>query len=848
MSTLPPNFDTWIECKNLRAGVTANIIVCTLVPLFWLLDWLIIPEYIYEALAARLGCTLLAGVQLALVFSGREIALRRANFLAMTTATTVGCCIAVICWVDEGYESTYFSGIGLVLMTFGFLFVWKLSTALLFNGFLYAFYMAPLCVGAIKINDVSAFVNNQFFLLSIIIISLISRHVRYDLEKKQFEMTKGLEASIKEREVNKLREGFLANASHELRTPLVSLSSTVQLLMAEKIPNPNLKKLLFSSQGALEDMLDNVNDILLQARADQGDIQVRWSEVSPTAFVQRSLEIFRPSIEARGLECSLSHDLPEDLRAYVDPGHLKKIVNNLLGNALKFTEYGSILVRLDTVPGAEPHDPPEGWWRITITDTGCGIPVSELGTIFEPFVQASNTASLEAHGTGLGLALVRNLVRALEGRIEVESVLHQGSSFRVLLPLGSRHVATESLVLQEVEGEFDSRVDLRAKRRDQLDLSQWVHYEVGRPNILLVEDNPQVMQVLAYALGDDYNLHLAWDGEEGLAAAIDRPPDLVLSDVMMPRMDGYELVRHLRALPTLRGTPIILLTSRADPPSRVQGLEHGADEYLTKPFVREELLLRVRGLLERRELARQVIHAEKLRGLGQMSAGIAHEINNPLAYVKSEIEQSQVVLARRRDGRIGDSEAESMLAHSLTKALGGIERVEGITRAMKGFIRHRPAERGPDSLQGHLESTWRLVAANHKDAIEFQGVFELQTPVIADHQALDQVWLNLLQNATDALVDVSKPQVHVATLREKDWAVVRIEDNGSGIAPAHRDRLFEPFFSTKNTHGMGLGLHISRRIVLDHGGSIDVQSQPNRGTAWTVKLPLSQQNSEDSVG
>ncbi|HWP34216.1 MAG TPA: ATP-binding protein, partial [Thermodesulfobacteriota bacterium] len=370
-----------------------------------------------------------------------------------------------------------------------------------------------------------------------------------------------------------------------------------------------------------------------------------------------------------------------------------------------------------------------------------------------------------------------------------------------------------------------------------------------RPRILLVEDNGQLLEFLATFLGRDYRVLTAVDAEQGLHLARRERPDLVVADVMLPGPSGLDLCRALKADAALASTPVLLLTARAELADRLAGYEEGADDYLVKPFSARELLARVRVLLRLRALERalarrnqelsgelssareQLLQADKLAAIGQLAAGVAHELNNPLTSV---ISFAQLLLR----GRIGEADRRRCL--ELIASEG--ERAARIVRHLLAFARKHKPERSPQDIHAILEAALELrLYALEKAGIVVERRYAPAPPVLADPHQMQQVFLNILVNAEQAIGLRPGGRIELRTEAAGRRVRVAITDNGPGIAPEDLPRIFEPFYSTKEVgEGTGLGLAICYGIVQEHQGRIWAESEPGRGATLWVELPVAE--------
>ncbi|NDJ19436.1 response regulator [Myxacorys almedinensis A] len=426
--------------------------------------------------------------------------------------------------------------------------------------------------------------------------------------------------------------------------------------------------------------------------------------------------------------------------------------------------------------------------------------------------------------------------------------------------------------------------------------------------ILIVDDNPTNLEVLSEALMiTGLQVAVALDGESAIEQVQYHPPDLILLDVMMPGIDGFETCRRLKANPLTQEIPIIFMTALSETESKVKGLSVGAVDYITKPFQQEEVLARVKvhlqlhhlnqrleiqnGLLQQfnetleqrvqertadlQQAQVQLIQQEKLSALGQLVAGIAHEINNPVNfiygnfppakhYIQDLFDLISLYQARYAEPskEISDKIEEidlDFLRLDLPKLLDsmqvGSERIREIVLSLRNFSRLDEADFKQVDLHDGIENTLlilghRLNAKSEKYRIQIAKNYGDIPPVACFPGQLNQVIMNLLVNAIDALEHSIKersepvsPSIHICTHRiENNWIQVQIKDNGSGMPEAIRQKIFDPFFTTKPVgKGTGLGLAISHQIIVEkHGGKIECHSILGQGTEFTLQIPIDQ--------
>ena len=407
-----------------------------------------------------------------------------------------------------------------------------------------------------------------------------------ELEHLRSENLKDLEA---------FKSRFFTNITHEFRTPLtVVLGISDQLrtdleAAGEKGSRPDIPALL--SQTALvrrsgENLLRLVNQILDLAKLESNTLKMNYIQGDVVAYLRYVAESLHSLAETRNIRLEVETGTAEIVMDY-DPERLLQIAHNLLSNAIKFTP-GSGKVVLQ-ITSEELSTPPT--LKITVADTGAGIPPEALPFVFDRFFQADNQEYAGASGSGIGLSLTKELVKAMGGDISVESRAGEGTTFTVRLPITNQ--AEKMAAQTEDRGlpDFQSLVNLPEAGNRQPETNN---------RLLLIEDNPDVMEYLAACLRDRYVLDFAYDGESGIEKALETVPDLVISDVMMPGKNGFEVCEILKNDERSSHIPLVLLTAKADMDSRLAGLRRGADAYLAKPFHPEELLLTLNNLLELR--------------------------------------------------------------------------------------------------------------------------------------------------------------------------------------------------------------------------------------------------------
>ncbi len=439
---------------------------------------------------------------------------------------------------------------------------------------------------------------SYFLVLGLILAGIFAfiLYNRFRITQKQRNQLDLANEKLKELDQSKSR--FFTNISHEFRTPLTVISG-----MADLVGEPEPRELIKRNSQSL---LSLVNQILDLRKLESGKLPLHMQQGDVIPFLKYLLESFQSYAEDKGVGLSFSSEM-ERLEMDYDPEKLHSIVTNLISNAIKFTPEGgrvSLQCAVGSMQSKNPkrltansqlptHPLPTAYCLLlTVSDSGKGIPKEKLPNIFDRFYQADDSSTRTGEGTGIGLTLTQELVNMLEGEIHVESELGKGTTFQVVLP-----VTQKAEPLPENKGMLPSVPVYSFGSAEELPAGA----AEAAYKLLIVEDNEDVVRYLQACLNDLYQISVARDGQEGIEKAIEEVPDIIISDVMMPRKDGFELCETLKHDERTSHIPIILLTAKADAESRISGLKRGADAYLAKPFDREELLVRLEMLIKLRQ-------------------------------------------------------------------------------------------------------------------------------------------------------------------------------------------------------------------------------------------------------
>ena len=830
---------------SLRLAASLGVFV---VPMFYVLDRIAVPA---EA-SMFLGWRLLASAALAVVVAmtwtvvGRRAVLALGYLALLSAALPVS---AMVAWIDPGV-SPYYAGLDLAMLFNGVLFPWHPVHTAAVNGVLIASFLLPVGTHGGP-SDPAAFTNNTFFVVVTAAVSTISSWSLYRERRRRFELAWSLEmrsadlivANERLREVDEAKSRFFANVSHELRTPLTLALSPLAALLA----TPDLPAALRPTLEALQlDMLAlarRIEDLVDLARLDSGRRPVRNQGLDLAMVVRQVVAAAQPFAERQAVALTVEHDPKAPVTG--DPGVLEQVVFNLLTNALKFTPRGGVVhVSLR----ADPTDV-----TLRVADTGPGIPLDEQADLFTRF--GHTTSSGAARGSGLGLALVKEHVEQHGGTVRLESAPGQGSVFVVRLPRAEGAVeAANTLRTGQLALDFEAELS----QRDAGGPVAEVPPPDGRPLVMVVEDNVRLRQFVATSLADEYRVAEATDGAHALSLLAREAPLCVVSDMMMPEVDGRGLVAAIRADPELRHLPVLLLTAHGDAEVRDETLELGASDFLTKPFSVRELRARVRNFVALRSaqtslaaanvsLARaldelrvaqvRALRTEKLAAVGQLAGSIAHEVKNPVNFLLNFARPSRGRVRRLAEGAPDDVARElAAVEDALDRVVEGGERIVHIVNGLQSFARGGHARVAVD-VDAEVRAAVRMVEGERPAALQVDLALAADGTVLGSPVGVGAVVRNLVSNAAQA--STAPARVWVRTWSDAQTVTVEVRDEGSGIAPEHRDRLWDPFFTTRGAgEGLGLGLALVHRIVYDDmGGEIQLDTEPGRGTTFRVRLP-----------
>lgn len=448
-----------------------------------------------------------------------------------------------------------------------------------------------------------------YTLLILGLLRLIILQVRQRYRTKQ-EMLQHIHAE----QLNEAKLQFFINISHEIRTPMSLIISPLQKLIASDGDNARQKSYHMIYRNA-ERILRLINQLMDIRKIDKGQMSLNFRETEIVGFIDDLCETFAQESTQKNIELRFHHDALDHLQVWVDPANFDKIVLNILSNAFKFTPNGgNVNIYLSTGEKSAEAGPLNHYAEIIIADSGIGIDDSEKTHIFERFYQIRNNQNNSNIGTGIGLHLTRSLVELHHGEILVDNNPEgPGTRFTIRIPLGNKHLSPEEIdhtdnkpQIIELPAE-ETPITVSAPEEEEKVRSK------SKNRVLVVEDDEEIRRYICQELSSDYHTMESSNGKEALAMIFKRIPDLVISDVMMPEMDGMTLCRKIKQNVNLNHIPVILLTAKTREEDNIEGLETGADAYLTKPFNIDILQKTVENLIRSRAMLRNTFSGKQLQ-------------------------------------------------------------------------------------------------------------------------------------------------------------------------------------------------------------------------------------------
>ena len=847
------------EGRDLLVSRLRNVLIlgCFLYTSFYGLDIMAAPEHHLIFLGLRLFVLLNFVVGIALLSSKHGPIIAAPLSIWELYVSTLA--ISVMTTEIGGFDSNYYIGIMFIIFVAALFLPWSVAATVASGLLTLASYFAVnVFFGPPESVKIVKAVFPFYFLSGAVIFVVVANYSKERTRRRDLRLRIQIEKANEElKELDNAKMRFFSNVSHELRTPLTLILGPLEVILRGN-QNPDLRPLLEAMEANARRLLRHVNALLDFAKIDAGKIECNYEYDSLGKILQGLVIAARPHLLNRKISLVMEglDSIPETI---LDVDKVETMAANLLSNAIKFTPDGG---RITIKAGEEGEIV---WFEVE--DTGIGIPKDKLDMIFERFHQVDDALNKNREGTGLGLAMVKQLTRIHTGKVTVQSRLGEGTTFRIELPkrpdskslerrgiIGRRredqmsYARTVALISPAGEQKSGSQTEtlladvLRSRFGNDQNTTHRIR-NLAPPDaqkVLVVDDNQDLRTFIADLLADDYRVEMAQDGVEGLELARRWAPDLIVSDIMMPRMDGYEFTRQIRQDPSLSQVPVILATAKSGGEAVAEGLEVGANDYLAKPFEIRELKARVAAQLRTRRLERNLSEREsRLAAIGKMTSAIVHDLKNPLSAIIgfAEITRQDILTGK----------GSEMVTQDLEPVISEANRLSRMIAEVLDFARGSSSDLNlvPTELAVYLET----VCSPLKQKLTAMGIelilhheSEVNLLVNIDNDRMLRVVENLIQNAQEAIwtggQDTRDKHIWITTRCDERSVSVRIADDGPGISPEMIPNLFDAFTTGKKRSGTGLGLATVRNLVLAHGGEITAEPKSAEGgAAFLLKFP-----------
>ena len=722
-----------------------------------------------------------------------------------------------------------------------------------------------LCSELLAKNEHYGYIVLEFTSLSPVMLYMliiqITSSMQYIYMQKELE-----KAYEKLKELDMAKTQFFINMSHDFRTPLTLLQAPIESLIAGEFGNsieenrPIFKSMLTNSTR----LLNLINDLLDFSKIDAGRMTINKTATNINRFLEMFVRSIKSAILNRGIQINFKDMSDKTIISAIDRNLIDKAIYNLISNAIKFTpEGGCIDIELCSY---------EKDYSITCCDNGIGIPEDKLEYIFERFAQMDGSISRIHKGSGIGLSFTKQIMELHGGRIEVASKMGKGARFTIYLPYDNSNITEEDIVdnfpqktreiIVSISEETDEEKNEEEKSEEiEEEIEKKSHVHENSKRILVIDDNQDIRTLIKTILKKDYRLVMAKNGMEGFEKTQKYKPDLIISDVMMPVIDGYKFTDMIKKSPKLRHIPVILLSAKHNVHERIEGLEHGADDYIAKPFNSRELKARIQSQLSMKSLRDEIARErdqlkelkkqlEKEKVVAEGAKAVAEQANK----IKSDfLAQVTHDLRTPLNAIIGFSNLLHNAEHNTDKKskmdiihksgqhlLDLINELLDLSKIESGKLELHKTIFSLRKILNDYHNLF-LIKAEEKNLKFTIDISDGLPPYfIGDKKKIRQILENLLGNAfkfTEA------GEIILGCEYKDEMVIITVTDTGIGIRSDKQEKIFDLFsqgfeIMNKQYEGTGLGLAISKKLAQMMGGEITLKSKLRVGSTFTVKLPL----------
>ena len=606
---------------------------------------------------------------------------------------------------------------------------------------------------------------------------------------------------------------YFMNLAHETKTPLTLIYNYLDQYIAEHGSSRELEIVRSNMEKIKASMLH----FLDVGKIDRGQSsRAKNVTTNLTSYLEEKADIYKITADRKNITIVMS--VQQNVFVQADEYSLDRIIDNLFEDAVKFTNNGG---RIAITMTEESY-----MAVIHIKDNGIGIDSQYLRHLFKPYHQFGGKHNIG--GTGLGLYIIKKMTDAPGGSLTAKSVKNEGTEFTIKLPAA----AVQSAAADNQTIVRSLSVPVAEKIIDDTSIPA-----VSDMVILIVEDNTDLRRYLTDTIGHHYRVYSAENGGAALELLDNIPkPSLIISDVMMDKMNGFDFFEQMRQNASRRDIPFIFLSALSALPEKLRGLEIGAVDYISKPFIIEELLAKIKSIINLNEMKAVLNEKDKYASLGILLGGISHEIFNPLAGIYGPLENLERIAQKSSNMTEEEKHKFEVFTDNIWT---NIRRIESIIKSLKSLHYHKDMEIEDVDLKQTADTVINILMAKVKSRqIVLVNSIEDGCIISTSPGGMTQIMMNLISNAIDAIPeDMDDGRIEVSVVRDDEHLELLVVDNGSGIPDEKVGTIFNAFYSSKESgKGMGLGLYIVKNLVMKLNFDIKVESKIGKGTTFKVLL------------
>lgn len=822
--------------SKLKKSIYGCILGIIFVPFGSIIDWFIYPSFFFEFSIARLWCALLILFIMTLHYT--KSAKHNIQYLYFSWIILLQ---VILCWiisVTDGHLSTYYASLSVVI--FASVILLSLETIEIMVLSIITLVLYVLAAFKSPLNQPEIFYNNVYFIFLSSVISIFASYLNSRQRFREFCLNKELEEkNYRLIALDEIKTCFFSNISHEFRTPLSLITGPINDVLKDYQNNtldkmkPNLQ-LIQQNSSRLMRLINNLLDVM---KLDEKKYKINPQVIEMNSFIEGLVDSV--SYSANLKDITVTKIVPEDKSyIYADFDAMEKIVLNILTNAIKFTDdQGQIHVEVNNS---------NDQILIAVQDNGIGISEENLSYIFDRFKQVDDSHTRKHQGSGLGLALVKDLIMLQNGEIEVESELNKGSRFILKFPKTSK--------------ELNQNCHNNLHKIDKLDLDNAkLTYDNNVQNplrcdektILIVDDEPDMMfYIKNIFLDKNFNILCASDGQQALNMIQEHNPDLVILDLMMPEIDGLSVCKKLKEDDKTKLIKVLMLTAKSDEESKIMALKYGCDDFITKPFSSDEIVTRVENMLDASQLNRDLfqelertikrlnmaqdtlLKSDKLSAALDIPTSTLQEIKHPLGYCIAALYSLKIDPLVMKDEN---------LSEAILEIEESIESINHIISDIKSFTVPKDCDIKKFAIKEVITESLDFISKSELENIEVSINISEDLQVIASKTHIGLVIVDLIRSAIKN-INKSKRDGKITIIVKNESpgkAVISVIDDGLKISEEDLAFIFKPLFDFQSLQkGVEMGLNTSYLIIKEHNSELKVVNELEKGNELSFVLPV----------